>query len=596
MPDIFGSILGGIFGNQNLKWDKNALVNVLNQLTAANQYGTGIFNQFGLPLAANASNIGGGFNQMLFGDQGNNGMLARNNDLFDLAAKLPGQIGGANQIDPQFQQFIDQFGQHAQGFNPLIDIANSIIGNQGTNFWSQAAQNRGYDLMGGNTQQQGALSNTGNQLMANGGLDPYLDTARNVALMNAATGGYNAQLNGLDQWAAKLANTGGVTPGTSSVMAGAAPALQAQFGTPGQTPIGGEAEMSALRGFQGGGANPASNYLLGRGQQLSGGPALLPMSTAYNFARGQAAQDALRQATTAREQNYARTGTPGGPAVAAGNTNAGIQDFQDQALQNEANAGQNALLNQQGLQLQQQGQGLGAVGNSQQLQNQLLNTYGFVLPQLESAATARLGTGGNLTLGANAQENQRLFEALGIVPQAEQLAQNRQFTSAGQGIGAEQAATQRANVGGNQLMDYLNSLGMGANQMYNFLGQDIARLNQGGNLLGTGIQGQQQGGQLGLGGLLSGLGFNLQQGGLLNSIYGNLLGQGNSQAGLGLQGMLSEQDLQSALARAGLGYGGNALSGMPHIFSAFNPTYNPLGVGLEGAFSGLGQGLAALMS
>lgn len=655
-----GSLISGILGNNQQKWSQGALINVLNELNQQNQVGLNAFQgAYNPALQAsqnNINNLGG----EIFGGGGQPGQISQLNWLLQNGfSQLPGLFqnqgignavgnmsqlgasGGGTQLNDILQQMtgILQNQGQTQGGNAALTNLNKfgMADNGQQQLMQQIASALGTNPAGyGQTNTTKLMQDLAGQTVASQGKTDLSSQMGQLGGALVGTQGAIGQIPGLQDFAKQLMqNPGGV--GNNSNLASFANSLMQNpnignipnltnkansvldlnaLGTPGQTQAGAAGEQASLQGYLSGGKNAASNYLLARGENLSANNPVLPTSTVYNIARDQSARDNLNAAKTAREQAFARSGVTG-PTVAAGSTNSDLAPFMDSALQNVAQAGQNALVGQQGLGLQQLGQGLGAVSGAQGLQNQLLSLYGGNLTNLENAATGRLGAGGQLGLGAQSEANNVLGIGANTGTSAQALLQSLMGLGANTGLGAQSMANNNLGLGAGQLdtansqqmQNLFSALGIGAQggQMQS------ANATQGANLLNQGtntqigansamnpfLQTQMQN--------LFGAGNQMQsttglQGSLNQNVINALLGQASGQQGayqglLGSQGNLLNsifggygQGLSELgnLSGQGMSYMNNTMGGIANLFRGlYNPT-NALGQGLGGFLTGLG--------
>ena len=299
----------------------------------------------------------------------------------------------------------------------------------------------------------------------------------------------------------------------NALLSGQNPALQTQMGA-GQ-------DLVTSRGV-----DPFSAQYQQAGQAAVNSNPLLSLQQAATFAADRSANDFRNASEAARSQALARGGGPGS-VVASGLQNDAMADFADQGMQAKAKAVQDALMQQQGLGLQQQGMlgnlglqagaqnidrmqlGAGLLGQGQQAQNQLLNILGGTVGQQNQY---QLGLGQLGQSGTNS-----LINALN--------------SAYGNELGAGQLGLQQQNALSNALLGQMGAQGnlMGIlNQQYQ---------NQGINPYYQMMQFPMQQAMAGLG---AQLGTNVAAGG--GSPFGNIMG------GIGALG-------QAASGFAGLPWG-----------------------------------------
>jgi hypothetical protein len=335
--------------------------------------------------------------------------------------------------------------------------------------------------------------------------------------------------------------------------------------------------------------------------QLASGNALISPAQAMSIANDQSGRNFQNLAQTARQQAVARGNGPG-DIVGNGQGNGTLADFADQALQQQAQASQQALLGQQQLGLQQQAQGLNtALGAGQQQQGLELGGLGAI-GNLTGQQTGQLGLGGNL-LNSAAQLGNNGASFYNSLLGLQQGNMQQGFNAGAQNVGLQQGLMQQAiqdlmtgqnnsNNAGNALAQlYLQNQGQLASGIGQGLNTNLSALGQ----LGT------QGGNW-LSGANSALGTYgntgdsvsklLQQPNqwsvLLNNFGGSAQGGGGSNAvGAGLAGLGA--GIGSTLGKIILGRG----QGNPNF--TYDPTgglggYGGISGGGSGGYGGIGSG------
>lgn len=219
---------------------------------------------------------------------------------------------------------------------------------------------------------------------------------------------------------------------------------------------------------------------------------LLSMNQALSLATDQSATQAHNQFQALKQQLANQTGMTG-PAIAGGGVNDFLSQAGDQALQAQAQAQSNALLNQQQLQSNLFGQGVnlfgqgvqGALGYSGQGLNSML--------QAANQANANLGTAGNLGLASTAQQLQNLLGG-GQLQGESNNATLQSLNSLLGGLGAQNSMVgtdingmaQMTGLSNNDLNSWANNLfnvqNLGQTQQANSVNSILSALNQQGGL------------------------------------------------------------------------------------------------------------------
>lgn len=493
-----------------------------------------------------------------------------------LQTLMGGQFDPYGQNIPGVQGALGQMGGLTGAQGGQNDLARQMFANGGQNDNSDRSFNNLTNFMSGQSVPQQGMTNMANNLFSqNGninplfqsimnssakglsGANPWLDYAQNslgnISKNQGQTGPTNQGIGA----ASGMFGNGGMTPGLSG--------LESQgfnaFGNNGLTPTGVQGENAALQVLNNAGQTPTTQGLQNRGLDLAGRESLLPMNQVASMARDEAATAYQNNMEGARRQAFARGGGPGA-TVANGLQNSAMSDYADKGAQAESQAVRDALVKQQGLQLQQAGMGANMAEQGGSLQNNRFGTAANTLTGLEGVAANRFGLGGNFIQGANNAATNRAGTGLSSLNQLAGLQSGRELGSLNQIGGNEQTRTnQQTGLGGLGLganAQSLQGLGLGSG-MYNDTMQGMLTGNgQYNNLIGTT-------GQLGLGaGQLANSGT---QG--LNSILESILGgnlssstQGlnrtNSFLGANQQGINSQQGLLNFLAQM---QSGNQASG-----------------------------------
>jgi len=527
-----GSLWGILAGNSQNNWGQQSLVNVLNTMNQANSTGLGLGLSAFDPTRNTALETGGlAHNTLNNPDLGVLGMQKWAGNL----------LGGINPGQFQNPTLASALG----GMN--LGGANGALGNLASNNGllnpgQGNAQNTANLFLNGMMFGQPNLYNSGTQMLANNGQSPYGTNLQNVAGgVTSGLGGTQATNFGLGA-AQQLINNGGLNS------------------------LGATGQAAALQGFLGGGSNSLTQALENTGLNFANQQAVLPTSMAASIAEDQAHQQAQNSAQAAEAQALARGGGPGA-TVANGATNQASSDFANQISQNSANAYQNALLQQQGLNLQQQGQGAQMALGAGNIASQQLGQYGSLLQQLTGEANTGLGTG---------------LSSLGNLQNAQT---NLAGTYGNLGLGAGSVANQTAATGGNLLNDYLNSALGGGSLQNNLLGTQLQGLLGGANGTNNAAANFAQLGQQGTNNYYNSLN------GLFNNLYNsNYLGSSLNNQALNSLGNLTGQ---------GLNYAQSGLAGQSNLFQNYasqglgNANAN-LNNGLNGIGGSIGQILPLL--
>lgn len=475
---------------------------------------------------------------------------------------FPGLLDRANSSIPgspdqmfgngDYSQFMPGFNERLGEMLGLLGIGDQqlqntsdIIGNRGRSPQTDAIYDRNMQIGEGRTGPLGSMSDIAQQLLGQRGQTNMTMSAQDRAMDALNRGGFTAGLTGLQNYASE--------------------SMPSNMGVTGLTPTGANAMQVALQQLQEGGRTPATDYLVNRGAELSGGDALLPMGTVASMARNQVGTQGIKAYGNLMRAAMQRAG---GPGVVAGSQGDVMSQFGDQILQAESDALSKAVLGQQGLQLQQQGQGLGAVGQGQGLATTNLGTAGGLTTALENSATGRLGTSGNLFIGTEQQagQNQSILGSLGL--------------------NAGNLEMSRMGLGGQLGNDYTGRTLQGLSGA-----MDPERLSASNLFAALSQQGLTQGQQLGvfnqyLNSLLGGNSAAVQRGTGFNSAQnqgiGNLQGLINSLSGY----QQGNQNQFGGIARDWLNFASNA---MPRYGGQMGGT-SPFGTQLQGIGQGIGQG------
>jgi len=517
-----GAILDGIANGNNDQWMKAAAIQMLDYARQMGQISLERYNELAGPLrqtlATQQGTVGGylwgggedgGAGQIpQFGDQ----MQQQGAGILDLFRNL------GEYTTPQMQQAYEQMFGLNQGAARTGDLAGQVFAGGGWSPFGQRVLDRAMDMGEGQGWQLGQLATTGGDLLGQFGRNQLTSGIQDRALAGLAgqgrTGGIDA-LSGAGQ-----STLGGI------------------FGVGGLTPTGAVGEGVGLQQLLEGGRTPQTQYLADVGATQAGQEPLLPMDEALNFARQEAARNVSGQREGAMRQIFARGGGPAALSQGGmgGTQAAGVAEFADYALEAESAAIRDALMKQQGLQLQRQEQGTSMSLNALDQERGRMQVGSSLLGNLEDVASRRFGTGASM------------------MTDAERIAAQRELGLGGLGIDSGQLENARMGTGGN-LMDIYN------------------RYRLGGLTLGQqGLEGMNRY-ALGAGGLQNNL--TGTQSANLNNILNNIL-QGGQLATNRATGISGAQN--TAFGNQNQLYG--------HLLNALSNTYNPMASMANTAFGG----------
>lgn len=394
-------------------------------------------------------------------------------------------------------------------YGNISDIFNNVASNRG-----QTADTRElYRMLTGPTMGMQDVVNAGHDVLAGGGRNFFTDFARDNSVQGMNSGGFTPGLQTAEQIASRIAASGGRNADTAAAV----------------NPL-----LDIVRS---GGETATTRALANRGLDLANREALLPLGMVLSQARDNVGRTNKQAAEAALRMARARGGD------AAISTGDDFAPFAEGAAANEANALREAMLGQQALQLQQQGQGLGAAGNAAQ------------------AATSRLnvGTGGlSDILGLEAGKTN---QALGALSNLTNSATNRLGTFGNIGLGAEGLVNNRLNTGANLVDTFANDQARRAGLATNLLGLENSNMFNAGNLVNS-ILGNRNNNMTNLAGVYNQNGqLNLgrangsmdAQGNML-ALIGQLLGAANSNQMNGAGGLANMGQIWGNLVN--VGYGG----------------------------------------
>ena len=520
------NIAGLIQAQHQQNWQNAAYVNELNNRRALQQYGMDWWQNSANPARDSYLQGRDWYSNALYGPGGSQ------ENLINLMTQFPGLIqqytGNPFEagINGEMQSLLGQNAERMGFYDPIADTAQQGFLGGGWTPNREASQNMLMQILQGQGAQMGTLSDVGLDLLGQRG-------------QTAFTRGY--QDRGMDAM-----NSGGMT--------------------------------DPLRTAQ-----QIANHAGARGLDLINREALLTPDQAANFAGESAAQATQGAYQRAQRQALARRGKAASVVAAGGNELDPMSEWADAASQNVSDARRKALMEQQGLGLQQMGLG-----------SQMALGSGGLFPDLQRAATGNVGTVGGLGLNAAQLENARMGTGNSLLDtylQAQGRAgglMNQSMTDQGQyalGLGGLGINAQNAGQTGrnNLFNNYLAGGGFGAalNQqnfgMNNQYFQNLLGLNRDNN---TNYQSM-------LTGLfnLSNQGQNLAMGGMTGTATPNNyintqpmyqgIAQGLSNVNFG--GLTNRQPQQYTpvpISPVNLGGGGGGIA-QPSGGSWTPPPYNP---------------------
>jgi hypothetical protein len=494
--------LGGLLGGNTdaasqLKWMQNLLSTGLNIGTDAKQFGQDIamsgkddlFNQL-MPFLNNGGAGNEHLRQLMTGMIGDSMNPESFYNPFNFLGQNPTNAG----MNPMMQYGIDQLGQLGSESRGMGEMGAAIFGNGGRTAESGTA----FDMIQRLMSQSGnpEMRNIASQVIQGGGANPYSNFTVDAGTNAINRGGATDQSRSLQNFGQQGLQSGGMTPWDQLALQAAQQGLATQGFNQNSNAL-----SAAGQGILASGGNTAANnFLQNRGQDILSKNPLMSMEEATGIAGDKAAS----QFASNSAQNYRQAMLRGGgPAVRSGLQNQAVQENENEMLRNVGEAQNNARLGQQGLQLQEFGQGAGLMGSGMQ------------------DILQRMGLGGSLTQGGEQAALQRMLGLTGLGSD-----------SSNRAINAQQLFAQMMGQSGqleNQNMSILGGLGMQG------LGAANDKLGMGINLFGqtnntemnaiqqylANLQGQNQ---FALGGAQAGQqGFNSGMN-AYNNVFGNSLG------------------------------------------------------------------------
>lgn len=506
------NLLDRLFGNSG--WIQGGLTGTWNNLQ--NYYGQGMewARAAGLPVFNQAPTGMNQANQFLYGTpEGYPGALT------DVEDQLR-QYGNFQSMAPAFYQ--NALGPQGMGFV-------NTLGNQGLNAYNMSNLPAYYMNTGGQTDssrqlyeealrtaygmgsQAGTLGDVGQSLLGGRGQSAYTQNLQDVASRMLSGQMVDPALQSGLGYSNAILGGGGATPNTYGLSNYGANMLN----TGGLTPTGQVGEAAALQFLMSGGQTPLTNQLQNSAMQLVGRDVVPYRGSLVSQAVDQAG-DAARRASEAAYRKILAYG--GDLSVQNGMRNqAMLANANDIAAQQSA-AIRDAQAKEIAAELQQQQLASNYGLQAAQQQQQNLGTSGNILGNLENLAVSRLNLGTGAIQGAEQLQNQRLLQALGILPNLANVQAQNTSLYGNLGLAAGQQEQAGMNLGGNLLNNYLASRQAGLNTGANIAGLENSMFNTAGGLYGNLLN---TGGGLtnqAMSGLLSGYNTGLNQ---ASGLYGN---------------------------------------------------------------------------
>lgn len=476
---LAGPIVGSIAGQNGIQWLQGLLASIYANGGNAQADGKAGYQKFFDDFYGPNKDAMQSLSALLFGP---NGQFAQTTDQINgVNSQIPGLFSGADAYKGQNSTGTNLLQQLISGQNGSKDLANQVFAGGG---WTPQGQ-QGFDqissLLNGTLTGTNQGVNAMNSLFSNGGSTDFTSQFQNGARQTLSNGGMTPTLNAAGAPLTGILNAGGDTKNNDILRQFGLDALQ----TGGYTKNSQAGSNSALDTVLNGGNTAQTDALQGRGLELLGREALLPLGQVLSMSRDQAGAATLQQAEKARREAMNRGGGPGS-TVANGLQNQAYADFADQAARNESDAATKALLGQQQLQQNEQLAGGQIATGGANAATSRFGTGGDLLSSLESGATNRYNVGGNMANAANDNETKRLLSALGLIPDIQDSATRNLGTVGGLGMNA-------ANLD-------LSRLGLGSDIMKTLSGNDLSK-NQIGLTALTNLLGNQQQYALGAGNL-----------------------------------------------------------------------------------------------
>jgi len=526
-----GSLIG-LAGPNPYGRNESAFTNLLNNLRFMQEFGFERFREGYDPLREQFLNTSGFLSPLFFGSQEGG---------YGYYPQLMEQMGQSqNDILPLFRDsglfWTPQQEAAAGGMQGIGDISSQLFAGGG---WTPQGQSifdmllGPYGIASGENYPMNIMRDTGIGLFGNQGQTALTQMLPGQAMMGLYQGGQTPELQNLSQ------------AGQQS--------LFGSYGVGGLTPTGAVGEGVGLEGLLLGGASPYTEYLQSVGADIAGRDPLLTMHQAMTMSRDQAATEAKQQGEALRRRALARGGGPGA-VVASGLTNQAEADFADQIGQGQAAAMRDAMMKQQGLQLQGQDIATKMALGAGDLERERLSEFSGLLRGLEDTASRRFGLGGSL------------------MSDAERVAVDRMRTLGELGLGGMRAEDARMGTALQALEQYSGSRQSGLNAAI----QALANQNQyalGGGSLARGTWQDLMNSMLSSGRLGMDRATNIS--GAMSQLFGNRL-QG---ANIGQNILSSMYNPWASMSNANLGFLGGLLENEPKLFDVYTKGQASLGTG-----------------
>jgi hypothetical protein len=471
-------------------------------------------------------------------------------DMGNLANQVFSGGGWSNQSQNVFDQ-LDQFRNPSGANNQMRDLAGQVIAGGGANPYSNFTVDQGTASLnrGGRTDQSAALQNYGERGLQSGGQTPWDMLALDAAKQGLATQGFNQNSNSLS-------------------------------GT-------GQGLLSSQ------GKSGDNSFLNSRGKEILASNPLLSMEEVTN----RAADKAGNLFASNSRQNYEQAmKRGGGPAVRSGLQNFAVAEGEDEQLRAVGDAITNARGQQQGLQLQNFGQGKDLMSEGLQNELQKLLAGGNLTGQGEQAALARML--GLTSLGNNSSDRalnaQQLYSQM--MNQSGQLANQNMATLGGLGMEGLNAANNKLNSGIN-LFNSTNGADLQALQQYM---QNLGQQNQyalgAGGLANNSYNGANNAFGSAFGQNLAGGQFGQAQLNDQYNAFGKNLDRGMNNANQGAQNVIGGVNQANDIFKTGANMFLGASTGQTPLVQQTGQGGGLVGTLVGGLASGAGRGIADLIN
>ncbi len=572
------NVYGALQQANQQEWERGLQMEQFNRRNAANERGLEAWNASADPARDAALQLQNLYMQSLYGDNGSQVQLM---NLLQQYPEVMNALMGP-QGDPFGRGANPMMSQLLSGGMSGLDFygggANTAMqGFQGGG-WTQPredTQARLMSILNGQGAEMGTLGDVGTDLLGRRGQTALTQDAQKIAGSVLGAGGFNPENRGL------------YDIGMSGLSGGA-------LGTAGMTEAGGLAALVGLQDLMNGGRTGISTGLGDRGLDLVEREALLPMDEAFQIAREDAARNAQGAFTRAQRAANARGGGAAGIVAAGGTQNDPMSEWADEAARMISDAGRQALLGQQGLNLNQMGIGSQMAGTGGGLENSRYSAASGLVGNMEGNATQRyqanagvadralqhaLGlasTYGNLGLSAGSLENSFMNTGAGLLD-----AYNRNRLSAGGLMNSAIADQGQYALGlGGLANNFQNSYYNASNNLF---GNNLAM-----GQFGQGLNRDQLNAFQQYYGNMTGMNRdNLTGANMANQLLFNLSDQGRQYAQAGLTGqnygMTPASQIANPWSPIGQGITNTDLGGLWNTITGGNRGGNtPAGVGATG--------------